>query len=86
MGQTNGLGRRGLLLALASGTAVQGQTVTVAPWRAVGEAYGVKIPEERWGVLAAVLERRRAQLEVLRRFRVAEGVEPSGTAEGDDRQ
>jgi hypothetical protein len=78
MGETNRVGRRELLLALASGTALQGQSVGVAPWREVAAAYGVRIGAERWGVLTAVLERRRAQLEGLRRFRVAESVELGG--------
>jgi hypothetical protein len=77
MGETNGLARRGFLVAWATGTAA-GQTVTVAPWRAVAAAYGVRIGEERWVGLERVLERRRAQVEALRRFRVAEGVEPGG--------
>jgi hypothetical protein len=82
MGKTSGLGRRELLVALASGMAVEGQTVTLSAWRAVGQAYGLEMAEERWAMLAPVLERRMAQLEVLRRFRVAEGVEPAGGMEG----
>jgi hypothetical protein len=78
MGLTENLGRRELLLALASGRAVQGQTVQVTPWQAVAEVYGVPVAAERWAVLGPVLDRRRANLEALRRFRVAEEVAPWG--------
>lgn len=78
MGLHAGVGRRELLLALATGTAAGGQTVTVTPWRAVAEVYGVQVAAERWAVLGPVLERRRANLEALRRFRVAEEVAPGG--------
>ena len=78
MGWTEQCGRRELLLALASGGAVQGQTVQVTPWQAVAAVYGVRVSEERWAVLGPVLERRRANVEALRRFRVAEEVAPLG--------
>ena len=78
MGWTEQFGRRELLLALASGRAVQGQTVQVTPWQAVAEVYGVQVAAERWAVLGPVLDRRRANVEALRRFRVAEGVAPLG--------
>ncbi len=81
MGITNGVARRELLLALAGGAAAEGQVVTVARWEAAAQVYGVRIGKERWAVLEPVMERRRAQLEVLRRFRVAEGVEPAGGAD-----
>lgn len=77
MGRANGVARRELLLAWAGVTTAQGQVVTVARWRAAA-VYGVQIGEERWAVLEPVLERRQAQVEALRRFRVAEGVEPGG--------
>ncbi|MFO0502050.1 MAG: hypothetical protein ACK527_07595 [Acidobacteriota bacterium] len=78
MGLTEHLGRRELLLALASGRAVQGQTVQVTPWQAVAEVYGVQVAAERWAVLGPVLDRRRANVEALRRFRVDEEVAPLG--------
>jgi hypothetical protein len=78
MGWTEQFGRRELLLALASGRAVQGQTVQVTSWQAVAEVYGVQVAAERWAVLGPVLDRRRANVEALRRFRVAEEVAPLG--------
>ena len=78
MGWTEQFGRRELLLALASGRAVQGQTVQMIPWQAVAEVYGVQVAAERWAVLGPVLDRRRANVEALRRFRVAEEVAPLG--------
>jgi len=82
MGIANRMARRELLLALAAGgTAAQGQVALVAPWRAAAQVYGARIGEERWGVLEPLLERRKVQLEALRRFKVAEGVEPAGGVE-----
>ena len=78
MGWTEQFGRRELLLALASGRAVRGQTVQVTTWQAVAEVYGVQVAAERWAVLGPVMDRRRANVEALRRFRGAEEVAPLG--------
>ena len=78
MGRVNGVARRELLLAWAGLATAEGQVVTIARWRAAAAVYGVRIGEERWEVLEPVLERRQAQVQALRRFRVAEGVEPGG--------
>lgn len=76
MEKTSGMVRRELLLAFAGGATAQGEMISIAPWRAAGAVFSVTIGEDRWAVLEPVLERRRTQLATLRRFRVAEGVEP----------
>lgn len=45
---------------------------------AAGPGCGPPLSTERWTVIEPVWARRQVQLETLRRFRVAEDVEPSG--------